>query len=176
MAKRTSARKIGPSRKFTSNGKKVFGLCIVCPFLFLSVLARFPIITICSERVKLSLAFFPIRHYTGYNRFPQRKENTDMHLYFSGGAMEIGGSCIYIRLSGRKLLLDCGIRQSAAKDPLPDFRTIQEQGGVDAILISHAHMDHIGALPIISRAYPDAPIYMTLMTGVLTRVLVYDCL
>ncbi len=99
-----------------------------------------------------------------------------MHLYFSGGAMEIGGSCIYIRLSGRKLLLDCGIRQSAAKDPLPDFRTIQEQGGVDAILISHAHMDHIGALPIISRAYPDAPIYMTLMTADLTRVLLYDSL
>ena len=30
------------------------------------------------------------------------------------------------------------------KDPLPDFRTLQEQGGLDAILISHAHMDHIG--------------------------------
>lgn len=99
-----------------------------------------------------------------------------MHLYFSGGAMEIGGSCIYIKLAGRNLLLDCGIRQSQAKDPLPDFCTIQERGGVDAIIISHAHMDHIGALPIISRAYPDAPIYMTLMTADLTRVLLYDSL
>lgn len=99
-----------------------------------------------------------------------------MRLYFSGGAMEIGGSCIYIELSGKKLLLDCGIRQSGTKDPLPDFRTIQDRGGVDAIIVSHAHMDHIGALPVISRAYPDAPVYMTLMTADLTRVLLYDSL
>lgn len=99
-----------------------------------------------------------------------------MDLHFLGGAMEIGGSCIYIRIMGRGVLLDCGIRQGGAKDPLPDFRTIQEQGGLDAIIISHAHMDHIGTLPIISRAYPLARIYMTAMTADLTRVLLYDSL
>lgn len=97
-----------------------------------------------------------------------------MKLCFLGGAMEIGGSCIYLRISGKGILLDCGIRQSGAGDPLPDFRTIQEQGGLDAIMISHAHMDHIGTLPIISKAYPDARIYMTAMTAELTRALLYD--
>lgn len=99
-----------------------------------------------------------------------------MKLHFLGGAMEIGGSCIYIRIADRGILLDSGIRQSAAKDPIPDFRTIQEQGGVDVIIVSHAHMDHIGTLPIISKAYPDARIYMTVMTAELTRVLLYDSL
>ena len=99
-----------------------------------------------------------------------------MNLHFPGGAMEIGGSCIYVRIAGKKILLDCGIRQSASKDPIPDFRTIQEQGGLDAIIISHAHMDHIGTLPIISKAYPQARIYMTAMTADLTRVLLYDSL
>ncbi|MDE6518553.1 MAG: MBL fold metallo-hydrolase, partial [Acetatifactor sp.] len=99
-----------------------------------------------------------------------------MELHFLGGAMEVGGSCIYLRIAGKGILMDCGIRQSGTKDPLPDFRTIQEQGGVDAILISHAHMDHIGTLPIISRAYPLARIYMTAMTADLTRVLLYDSL
>ncbi len=99
-----------------------------------------------------------------------------MNLHFSGGAMEIGGSCIYVQIAGKKILLDCGIRQSASKDPIPDFRTIQEQGGVDAMIISHAHMDHIGTLPIISKAYPQARIYMTAMTADLTRVLLYDSL
>lgn len=99
-----------------------------------------------------------------------------MNLHFSGGAMEIGGSCIYVRIAGRGILLDAGIRQSAAKDPIPDFRTIQEQGGVDAIIVSHAHMDHIGTLPMISKAYPNAPVYMTVMTAELTRVLLYDSL
>lgn len=99
-----------------------------------------------------------------------------MNLHFLGGAMEIGGSCIYIKIAGRGILLDSGIRQSASKDPIPDFRTIQEQGGVDAVIISHAHMDHIGTLPIISKAYPNARIYMTAMTEDLTRVLLYDSL
>lgn len=99
-----------------------------------------------------------------------------MNLHFLGGAMEIGGSAIYVRIAGKGILMDCGIRQSAGKDPLPDFRTIQEQGGLDAILVSHAHMDHIGTLPIISKAYPGVPIYMTAMTADLTRVLLYDSL
>ncbi len=99
-----------------------------------------------------------------------------MNLHFLGGAMEIGGSCIYLKIAGKGILMDSGIRQSGAKDPLPDFRTLQEQGGVDAILISHAHMDHIGTLPLVSKAYPNAPIYMTAMTADLTRVLLYDSL
>lgn len=99
-----------------------------------------------------------------------------MKFYFLGGAMEIGGSCIYLNISGKRILMDCGIRQSGSKDPIPDFATIQAQGGLDAILISHAHMDHIGTLPIISKAYPNAKIYMTAMTADLTRVLLYDSL
>lgn len=99
-----------------------------------------------------------------------------MNLHFLGGAMEIGGSCIYLKVDGKGILMDSGIRQSGTKDPLPDFRTLQEQGGVDAILISHAHMDHIGTLPLASKAYPNAPIYMTTMTADLTRVLLYDSL
>ncbi len=99
-----------------------------------------------------------------------------MNLQFLGGAMEIGGSCIYLQAAGKRILLDCGIRQSASVDPLPDFAAIQAHGGLDAIIISHAHMDHIGTLPIISKAYPDVKIYMTMMTADLTRVLLYDSL
>ncbi len=99
-----------------------------------------------------------------------------MNLHFLGGAMEIGGSCIYIRIAGKGVLMDSGIRQSNSKDPLPDFRTIQEEGGLDVIIVSHAHMDHIGTLPIISKAFPSAPVYMTAMTADLTRVLLYDSL
>lgn len=99
-----------------------------------------------------------------------------MNLHFLGGAMEIGGSCIYIQIAGKGILMDSGIRQSNSKDPLPDFRTIQEEGGLDVIVVSHAHMDHIGTLPIISKAFPSAPVYMTAMTADLTRVLLYDSL
>ncbi|MDE5696281.1 MAG: MBL fold metallo-hydrolase [Lachnospiraceae bacterium] len=103
-------------------------------------------------------------------------EDGNMEFHFLGGAMEIGASCIYVKAAGKRFLFDSGIRQSGGKDPLPDFRTIQDQGGVDAMIVSHAHMDHIGTLPIISKAYPDARIYMTVMTAELTRVLLYDSL
>jgi Metallo-beta-lactamase superfamily. len=99
-----------------------------------------------------------------------------MKFYFCGGASEVGASCYLVNIDGKNILLDCGIRMSSGKDNLPDFQLIQENGGVDVILISHAHMDHIGALPIISRIYPDAKIYMTHAAKDLTRVLLYDSL
>ncbi|UZW13921.1 MBL fold metallo-hydrolase [Clostridium pasteurianum] len=99
-----------------------------------------------------------------------------MNISFLGGANEVGGSCILISVSNKNILLDCGIRQSSSKDPLPDFKTIQDKGGLDAIIISHAHMDHIGSLPIISKEYPFAKIYTTIMTKDLMKVLLYDSL
>ena len=70
-----------------------------------------------------------------------------MKLVFCGGAGEVGASCYLLNIDGKKILLDCGIRMKGGKDFLPDFRRIQELGGVDAIIISHARMDHTGALP-----------------------------
>lgn len=97
-------------------------------------------------------------------------------LSFLGGAYEIGASCILLQINNKNILLDSGIRQSSTKDVLPDFRTIQEKGGIDTIIISHAHLDHIGSLPIISKEYPHAKIYMNSMTKDLIRVLLYDSL
>ncbi|OFI05475.1 ribonuclease [Clostridium acetireducens DSM 10703] len=99
-----------------------------------------------------------------------------MQINFLGGALEVGASCIFLKINNKNILMDCGIRQSASKDPLPDFRIIQELGGVDAIIVSHAHLDHTGSLPIISKEYPNARIYMNNMTKDLVRVLLYDSL
>ena len=73
-------------------------------------------------------------------------------------------------------MFDAGIRQSASKDSVPNFRDVQTYGGLDAIIISHAHLDHIGCLPIISKEYPNAKIYMNNMTKDLVKVLLYDSL
>ncbi len=99
-----------------------------------------------------------------------------MRISFCGGAYEVGASCILVNINDKNILLDCGIRQSSSKDTLPNLSTIQTEGGVDAIIVSHAHMDHTGALPLISKEYPYAKIYMTIMTKDLIRVLLYDSL
>jgi predicted metal-dependent RNase len=99
-----------------------------------------------------------------------------MKLAFCGGAREVGASCVFVKIDGKNIVLDCGMRMSSSKDQLPDLRMIQENGGVDAIFVSHAHMDHSGSLPVISREYPNAKIYMTHVTKDLVRMLLYDSL
>lgn len=100
----------------------------------------------------------------------------NIKIDFLGGALEVGGSSILTKINDKNILFDAGIRQSASKDSVPNFRDVQTYGGLDAIIISHAHLDHIGCLPIISKEYPDARIYMNNMTKDLVKVLLYDSL
>ncbi|CAA7602357.1 Metallo-beta-lactamase superfamily domain protein [Acididesulfobacillus acetoxydans] len=95
---------------------------------------------------------------------------------FSGGAAEVGASCLLLQIAGRNLVFDVGIRMGQNRDLLPDLRMIQESGSVDAIFISHAHMDHIGSLPVLSHEFPQARIFMTHATKELMRVLLFDSL
>lgn len=98
-----------------------------------------------------------------------------------GGGSEVGASCNLLQMDGTNVLLDAGIRMGGGAaggpaDALPDLALLQEAGGVDAVLVSHAHLDHIGALPLVHRAYPAAPIYATAPTVHLMRVLLADAL
>lgn len=99
-----------------------------------------------------------------------------MKAVYLGGASEVGASSIFLNIGGHNILLDSGIRQSKSKDRLPDFSVLKDLGDIEAIIISHAHMDHIGSLPLISKEFPKANIYMNRMTLELSRVLLYDSL
>ena len=73
---------------------------------------------------------------------------------FLGGLGEIGRNCAVIETAGRRVLLDCG-RMFAGDDlpgvdsVLPDFEWLLASGGVEACVATHAHEDHIGALPYL---------------------------
>ncbi|MDR2179669.1 MAG: MBL fold metallo-hydrolase [Synergistaceae bacterium] len=97
-----------------------------------------------------------------------------MKLSFGGGASEVGASFLMLQLDGKNIALDCGVRMSG--DPMPDFQIINEYGSVDCVVLTHAHVDHSGALPVLSREYPEARIYMTHATKDLVRILLYDSL
>lgn len=100
-----------------------------------------------------------------------------MNLTFLGGAQEVGASCVLLELGGKRIVFDCGMRMGGIKDPMPELRLIQEAvGGVDAIFLSHAHMDHSGFLPVLSEAYPLARIFCTVATKDLVKVLLQDSL
>ena len=98
-----------------------------------------------------------------------------MRIHLLGGASEVGASCVVVEAGGRRVLLDAGVRLNAP-DPLPDLRRLQEIGGIDAVVVTHAHADHIGALPLAAGAFPLAPLVATPPTLALMAVMLQDAL
>jgi len=92
-----------------------------------------------------------------------------------GGAGEVGASCGLLRIGDRRLLIDAGMRPAAraGQDRLPALDRL-DAAPPDAILVTHAHIDHTGALPLVSEMFPTAPIYCTETTLLLTRLLLAD--
>lgn len=87
-------------------------------------------------------------------------------LTILGGAREIGANSYHLELGSTGILLDAGIHPKLEGEAaLPDFDAVR--GEVDAILISHAHLDHVGALPVALQRFPRARVYMTRPTSLL---------
>lgn len=97
-----------------------------------------------------------------------------------GGAEKIGASCYYLEISGKKLLLDCGKGVKGDNIYSPDYSNliinneIYNLSDIDAILISHGHFDHIGALKDFSKNCTNAKIYMTTSTKKLADLFMID--
>jgi Cft2 family RNA processing exonuclease len=87
---------------------------------------------------------------------------------------EIGANSYYIEIGRHRLLLDCGMHpKNTGEDALPHLKAIADKG-IDAILISHAHQDHIGTLPVTMRRFPGAPVFMTEATAEIGSVLLHN--
>ncbi|GAA3084931.1 ribonuclease J [Pseudonocardia yunnanensis] len=78
-----------------------------------------------------------------------------------GGIGEIGRNMTVFEYEGRLLVVDCGVLFPAEDSPgvdliLPDFRAIEERlDDIDALVLTHGHEDHIGAVPFLLRQRPD---------------------
>ncbi|MDF9746486.1 MBL fold metallo-hydrolase [Natrinema salsiterrestre] len=94
-----------------------------------------------------------------------------------GGDREVGRSCYQVDTEYGTYLVDCGLNQGEGDD-YPDFRGL-EPGSVDAVFLTHAHIDHCGGLPVLeARGFldDDAPIIATRPTVDLAKTLLEDSL
>jgi metallo-beta-lactamase family protein len=98
-----------------------------------------------------------------------------MLLEFFGAAGEVTGSCHILRVAQRALLLDCGMiqggRDAAERNRLPfPF----EASAIDAVVLSHAHIDHCGRLPLLVKRGYRGPIYTNTACAELVPILLRD--
>jgi uncharacterized protein len=75
-----------------------------------------------------------------------------------GGAGEVGGSSHLLDFGTTRVLVDAGIKPDGRGPAAPNFGRLD---GLDAAVITHAHLDHCGALPLLVRDRPEVPIYCT---------------
>ena len=91
-----------------------------------------------------------------------------------GGADDIGAGCFYLNIFGTGILLDCGTHpRKKEKDSLPAFSLIKNEP-LDFVLISHAHQDHIGALPFLVQEFPHVIIYSTYQTKEIAELVLHN--
>src|SRR5579885_1074541 len=98
-----------------------------------------------------------------------------MQVIFVGGAQSVGASCLALELDGQWIVIDAGVQVSRKTDPLPDLALLEGQE-IQAIFVTHAHADHIGALPVLHRAFPTIPIFASRATGLLMELMLADAL
>lgn len=91
-----------------------------------------------------------------------------------GGGNEIGANCFYLNFNGNGIILDCGIHpQKQGFESLPDFELLDSKP-VDYALISHAHQDHIAALPFLVKRFPHVKIITTPQTRALAELTLHN--
>ncbi|MFN3581052.1 MAG: MBL fold metallo-hydrolase, partial [Pseudomonas sp.] len=83
-------------------------------------------------------------------------------LTFHGATRQVTGSCYLLEANGRKVLLECGMTQGFRRDEAHNRNRFPfDPNTLDAVIISHAHLDHSGLLPKLTAEGYKGPIFMT---------------
>lgn len=108
---------------------------------------------------------------------PMAHENEWTRLTSLGGFREVGRSSLFLQTSNSKVLLDCGVNVAGTDDKssypylnVPEFSL----DNLDAVIISHAHLDHCGFLPYLYHYGYEGPVYCTTPTRDLMTLLQLD--
>ena len=103
----------------------------------------------------------------------------DIRITALGGFQEVGRSCALVQTRESNVLIDSGINPGA-QNPLeafPRFDAPQfDPDGLDAVIISHAHLDHCGLVPFLYKYGYDGPVYCSAPTSSLMTLLQLDYL
>ncbi|MBR4870277.1 MAG: MBL fold metallo-hydrolase, partial [Oscillospiraceae bacterium] len=95
-----------------------------------------------------------------------------MKLCFYGAAQCVTGSCHMVEVNGKKILIDCGLQQG--RDEIDNTSLPFSPGEIDFVVVTHAHIDHSGRVPLLVRQGFGGTILTTRLTRDLLRVMLQD--
>ncbi|MEM4271695.1 MAG: beta-CASP ribonuclease aCPSF1 [Candidatus Pacearchaeota archaeon] len=107
-------------------------------------------------------------------------EKMDMWVRISclGAGRQVGRSCFLLQTPNSKILLDCGINpaidEGPEKFPYINIPEVGDLNSIDAIILTHAHLDHSGLIPYLYKMGYKGPVYMTPPTMDLSALLALD--
>ena len=98
-----------------------------------------------------------------------------MEITFAGAAREVTGSCHIVHVNGKHILLDCGLFQGRRQETQEkNLRLPIEVSRIDAVILSHAHIDHAGRIPLLVREGFRGTVWCTAATRDLAVVMLAD--
>ena len=90
------------------------------------------------------------------------------------GAEEIGANCYLLEMDGTRIVLDSGMHpKREGMAAMPDFDSM-EPNSVEAVFLSHSHLDHLGTLPVLQEKQPAAEVFMTPAAAALSEVMLHN--
>src|SRR5437868_13184962 len=98
-----------------------------------------------------------------------------MKVSFHGAARNVTGSCHLVEVAGRRILIDCGLFQGSRE--LDEDNAVPfgfDAAAIDIVLLTHAHLDHTGRLPLLVKRGFRGEVIATSATFDLARLVILD--
>jgi len=100
-----------------------------------------------------------------------------MKIYFHGATGDVTGSAYHVVTKHASILVDCGMFQGGKKEKAKNRSAAKLEGGkLDAVVLTHGHLDHVGCLPILTRKGYEGPIFATQPTIDIATLVLRDSL
>jgi len=113
-----------------------------------------------------------------YNEWNPEKMDMWIRVTYLGGGRQVGRSCILLHTPNSKILMDCGINPAvndlSERFPYLNVSEIGDINSIDAIILTHAHLDHSGLIPYLYKMGYKGPVYMTAPTRDIAALLQLD--